>query len=421
MEIDVEELLNKIPMSRYTYLAYGEVNPVNKASFIQLCRGKIEKSFELHGEDIQIPIRYAWRVVKCTALSIRANENRQQSSSIYSSLCPACRHFGHREFLVETSPGTYSCEACKFKLLSDISSAEALIRNVFVNHSSSGYKCTCDRFIPESYFSGDQPCKCPYNCGWEGTKDQLKHNGHKKAQNRQIIHEIDRCHIAGTEMVDLIQVKESIDKDDKLLASVLDSLISRYSKLPSESSIKKLLMAKAFKNIFIKYKDDMISYLVKRISRVDDVSIQSKIFQEFICLVENSLPFDVASRTFGVNGVYSLLDKRLDLFLGQSIYESTVRDDLVIPNETMEQYVGGRSKECYGPCFIGKLISVENACTGEKVDVDYYTLTYIKAKCAPGTRVKVCHYRVPSHYEMMGMMYLQRTRKHIVSKVQLRK
>ena len=120
--------------------------------------------------------------------------------------------------------------------------------------------------------------------------------------------------------------------------------------------------------------------------------------------------------------IVSLTAPELSLFTGISKYDSKVAADGSIPNETKEEYIGGRKYINHGPCFIGKLISVVDKSTGESVmsNVREYTFSKISTDLEPGTPVEVTHFRIPSHYEMKGMVFLQRIRRQLVDSIYLR-
>jgi len=66
------------------------------------------------------------------------------------------------------------------------------------------------------------------------------------------------------------------------------------------------------------------------------------------------------------------------------------------------------------------LVDVEDLSTGESIfnKVKSYTFVQINTEDVdPGTRVKITHFRIPSHYEMGSLVYLQRIRRKIVDSV----
>ncbi len=135
-------------------------------------------------------------------------------------------------------------------------------------------------------------------------------------------------------------------------------------------------------------------------------------------MVENELPFTIVK-----NGqqceIESLLDPHLDLFLGVSEFETEVRENGIIQNCTKETYIGGRQMKDFGPCFIGLLVALKAVNSGASLmgRVRYYTFSQIRTDLPPEMSVKVTHYRIPSHYEMNGLVPLQRIRRKIVDSV----
>src|SRR5690606_12115260 len=103
--------------------------------------------------------------------------------------------------------------------------------------------------------------------------------------------------------------------------------------------IQKLLMYEAFQEMLENFPEEMVSYLVHR-KQNSDFPIQSRIFQTYARLMEEALPIDLV-----INGkkysILSLTDPFLQLFTGISEFEAVVQDNYVIPNNTVERYVGG--------------------------------------------------------------------------------
>ena len=69
----------------------------------------------------------------------------------------------------------------------------------------------------------------------------------------------------------------------------------------------------------------MIGYLIHGKS-LGERPIQSLIFQKYIQLIENHLPFEIMDDEGNLIEVFSLLDPCLNLFLGTSEYNSYVRE-----------------------------------------------------------------------------------------------
>jgi hypothetical protein len=215
-----------------------------------------------------------------------------------------------------------------------------------------------------------------------------------------------------------MEVNQRCCKEFEVLKAVIETQLRQIEKLPRPRYIKKQLMYRAYYNMLKNYPEEMVSYLV-HLRHAGELPIQSRIFQEFIRLVENELPFFLNRNGKEVE-VETLLDSNLDLFLGVSEFEAIVDEQGFVSNRTAESYVGGRKLRDFGPCFIGLLTGVEDVQAGNSLydQVEYYSFSQIKLKdVPPGLSVKVTHYRIPSHYEMNGLVPLQRVRRRIVDSV----
>jgi len=128
------------------------------------------------------------------------------------------------------------------------------------------------------------------------------------------------------------------------------------------------------------------------------------------------LPF-VFTKNNKFHYIASLLDHQLGLFDGISVFDSCITNKHLIKNETQEFYVGGRKAYYTGRYYIGKLLDVVNMSNGLSI-MDYvqeYSFGKIYMHDAvPLTQVRVSHLRIPPHYQMGGMVYLNRIRKEIV-------
>ena len=87
------------------------------------------------------------------------------------------------------------------------------------------------------------------------------------------------------------------------------------------------------------------------------MGFQCKIFQEYIRLLEETLPFSF-KKSKKVYVVESLLDENVSLFDGVSNFEGVINENGVIKNRTMEFYIGGRQGSITRPYYIGKLLSL---------------------------------------------------------------
>jgi hypothetical protein len=160
----------------------------------------------------------------------------------------------------------------------------------------------------------------------------------------------------------------------------------------------------------------MMAYLMDSLNERPD--IQSSIFQEFCDILENMLPFNIISYGFGPKPIeiFSLSDQALNVFQGESNFLSITNDNGIIKNNTKDIYKSGNVN--YGPCFIGRLISVTGT-NGEDYNgnIMRYSFSRIITNLSPGIEVKVKHLMIPSHYEVGSMILLQKVREKLVSSV----
>jgi hypothetical protein len=113
------------------------------------------------------------------------------------------------------------------------------------------------------------------------------------------------------------------------------------------------------------------------------------------------------------------MDANLGIFDEISIFDGIVNDKLVIKNETKDFYIGGRKSTYAKPYYIGKLLNIIERGSKKTLlsNVKEYTFSKIYMQdIRPGTLVTVTHLRVPPHYQMGGMTYVNRIRKKIVER-----
>lgn len=350
---------------------------------------------------------------------------------VNAPVCPACRSYGVKEFLVGEG-GLLRCPICTEQVANG---HEEPIRKLFSLHSRRGHRCPeCEKFIPDSYVSQHFNVSCPYDdCLWFGTRQELAPMTHPLGLTCDPVVSLNApvappsCSKPDSDWQDYflsddvdaelhIESQQRWTREVEVLKEVLEIQLKRAKRQDPEKALKRQLMHQAFCNMFDRYPEEMVSYLVHR-KHSGEQPVQARIFQEFVRLVENELPFTLVK-----NGqqyeVESLLDPQLDLFLGVSEFETDVREGGVIPNCTNEIYIGGRKMRDFGPCFIGLLIRLD-ASYGVSLmhRVKCYTFSQIRTTLEPGMPVKVTHYRIPSHYEMNGLVPLQRIRRKIVDSV----
>jgi len=356
---------------------------------------------------------------------------------VNAPVCPACRCYGIKEFL-NYEGNLLRCSGCTTQVSTGDTNP---LRKLFALHSRKGHRCPeCEKFIPDSYVVQQFQLSCPYDdCLWFGTRNELSPMAHPLGLTCEPVVSLNtpvNSDDAGSwgkpnrsdwqdyflsDDIDAelnIQSQQAWTKEAKVLREVVDIQLGRVLKQDRERALKRLLMYQAFSNMLDSYPAEMVSYLVHR-KHSGEQPIQARIFQEFVRLVENELPFTLVKngRHYEID---SLLDTHLDLFLGMSEFETEVGEDGIIPNRTREAYIGGRKMKDFGPCFIGLLIGLEVVKTGVSLmdRVRYYTFSQIRTVgLAPGLSVKATHYRIPSHYEMNGLVPLQRIRRRIVDSV----
>ena len=358
----------------------------------------------------------------------------ESSKKINVPVCPACRFYREKEFLAYENR-LLRCQQCTSALERELNNNEDRLRKIFALHSRKGYRCPdCRRFFPDTYVRQSYGVSCPYNdCGWFGTANELEMMSHPLGMSTEAMTSLNTVIMPpsgypDSELQDFIPINEAgadlqMEVNQRcceelvVLESVIEAQLNHIEKMLRPRYIKKQLMYRAFYNMLKCYPEEMVSYLV-HMKHAGELPIQSRIFQEFIRLVENELPF-LLNRNGKEVEVESLLDSNLDLFLGISEFEAVVDEQGYIPNHTVETYVGSRKLRDFGPCFIGLLTGLEGVQGESLYDlVEYYSFSQIKLRDAPsGLPVKVTHYRIPSHYEMNGLVPLQRVRRRIVDSV----
>ena len=376
-----------------------------------------------------------------------------QSSAKRANLliCPACRELGSKVFLVSESKA-WRCPNCtsEFNRLSEDlrknkSSdligirARMQIHKAFALHSRRGYRCgepSCNRFIPET-LNGKFGIQCPYlDCDFFGKLEELQPMSHPSSlTHRQMISLNKPMSGEGgdasrtSELQDLfeaeevaadekIAIKQIFSKEYAVLTSVIDQQIAGVKRTNSSGTkLQKLLMYEAFKSMCQKNPEEMVSYLV-HLKQSADSPIQVRIFQEYVGLIENVLPFSIEKHGEKIE-IISISDPYLGLFTGMSTFDAVVKDNGVIPNNTVETYTGSRKYKMFGPCFLGRLIDVIDKNTNKSVlsKIKGYSFVQIESSLPSGTPVVVSHYRIPSHYEMGALVFLQRIRRHLVDKI----
>lgn len=383
--------------------------------------------FEFKYWQSKVPFnRYLFKSLKNVVFSITsANDNLFYHQK---PVCPGCKFFNKKTFLegFSYSNGFFSCEECLYWLKNNVNIDfnHKLIYNTFINYSKAGGKCPCClKWIPKSLFkNGDG--MCPF-CDFAGKESELLPGSHPTSLFVQSdVNVLDVKEKSSDEdnspELSLVNKQELYNKF-KLLTKVLEDQNSALTKRSRGSTLaQKHLMYKAFYDTTFKYPEQMIDYLVYQ-KLTEGFNIQSKIFQEYAKLIENYLPFTMTKNNENIV-IADYCDPLLNLYLGISNYTAEISDNFTIKNKTNEVYIGGKKLINYGPCFIGRLISVTEKSSNNDITkyVEEYSFNNIKLKnnCLPvGTKVSIKHFRIASHYEMGPLVFLQRIRKDITTKI----
>lgn len=318
-------------------------------------------------------------------------------------LCPGCLFLGKQTFL-ENGLILY-CTECA---IPHEDKKINILRKTFGIHNKQGYRCVdCDRFIPDP-LDASEKLFCPYlDCWFAGNKsscNKMRHPTVKKNIEKYL------------KVEDYLVVKSEGLSDQRVsvLKDVINSQLNNVFYNSSEFTIKqKIACYKAFLNTIDRFPTEMADYMLDS-SRTG--GFQHILFQEYISIFEKCLPY-----SFKKNGqlykVESLLDEQLSLFDGISTFEETIDSNLEIKNSTHELYIGGRKASYVKPYYIGKLLEVLDKKSKRNLmdKVDEYSFSKIRMKdIDPDRSVIVTHLRIPPHYQMGGMTYVNRLRKMIV-------
>ena len=314
-------------------------------------------------------------------------------------ICPGCLFFNEKK--VCRSLGNYlSCNECKENFNNEKDIVIKKLYKTFLFHSTSGYKCpSCSRFLPKTIEENNNII-CPYlDCIFVGKP--IKKMNHPS----DIIS-------------DDFNIKNYENNNNLKTSFIHDIIIEEKNKIIYTNNnfnlIHKTLVYNAFIELLDEYPEDMKNYLCNNSRRG---GFQSKIFQRYLLLLEKSIPF-VIRKNKKIYTIDNLLNENLSIFDGISIFESKI-NNFIIKNETKEYYIGGRDASYVKPFFIGKIIDIVDKKNNKSIFdlIDYYTFNKIKMKDISNIDVIVKHLRVPPHYEMGGMVYVNRVRKNIVSKI----
>lgn len=388
----------------------------------------LEKEYWKDGRDIA---PYLYSVLNKTYF---VEKKAIEGSKTYTALmCPACRFLKKREFLLPHGK-LWKCDTCSALLENefDISRTRYLLYKAFAVHSRHGWRCPhCYNFIPQS-LETKYGVSCPYpGCYFYGTTDKLQVISHPAGQTKRIQYSLtaaDRDASNFGRQGDIpsneISTDSYLEVNEKIFyeLDVLKEVIREQIKYIENNStvgtlMQKKLMYEAFQIMLEKYPHEMVRYLAHQ-KYIKEFPIMARIFQEYCKLVQNNLPCTLykIGKSYEIT---SLADPVLYLFDGISEFDAFVGLEGLIPNKTKEIYVGGRSFINYGPCFIGMLLGVSVEGKSILSNVIEYGFNSIKVDgtIPVGTQVHIKHYRIPSHYEIGSLIFLQRIRKRIVASV----
>lgn len=435
-----------------SYYAYGS-SVVALPAFKELAKAEIRKSVETFmfssqhwrsGRDINT---YLLTCLNRMADRLKFNSDGQKKLNV--PVCPGCKFIGEKSYL-RYEGKLLRCTECYNASLAlgddkhptGKTQADLRLRQIFSLHSRKGLRCPeCERFIPDSYLR-QYGVSCPYSdCCFFGTKNELEPMGHPLGLSSDIAFSLNESYWnkgynpsvkyqnapANSSYQDVLRSRDAepdlqietiqeYEKEFKIMNDVVAQQIESLNRNEPQAILKRLMYA-SYQNMISKSPDDMISYLV-HLKHVPSNPIQSRIFQEFVRLVENALPFTITKGGKQLE-VCSLLDPNLGIFTGMSQFHAVVDERGLIPNNTIETYVGGRKLKDFGPCFIGYLVDVTDDSGQSLMDsVKNYTFVQINTNIDPGTKVNVKHFRILSHYEVgVGMIVLQRSRLRIVNRI----
>lgn len=334
-------------------------------------------------------------------------------------LCPGCLFFKYKNILKESSQ-TYKCDLCEDKLKKSSDPKDIIFFRTYAKHNKFGYRCPdCERFIPHPLDNVLNISCSFFDCCFVGEWKDLNKMNHPliKSNPEKLIPTSDMLIDDQVSTISQLEMKENLKIKINLLKEVIETQCNSVPYNSGDFTSKhKIFCYQAISNLLREHPIEMVDYLLNS-SRSG--GFQHKIFQEYIRLLEDSLPFFYKKnkKFYKIN---SLLDENLSIFDGISTFNAIVSDKKTIKNGTNEFYIGGRKAKITKPYYIGKLLNILNFKTKESLmdHVIGYSFSVIKlCDVLPGTSVTVTHLRVAPHYQMGGMVYVNRVRKKIIDKV----
>jgi hypothetical protein len=214
-----------------------------------------------------------------------------------------------------------------------------------------------------------------------------------------------------------LEIAEDLQDKVEKIKEIIETQSNNAAYSSSNATVRhKQCVYLAFGNLLERSPEEMVAYLLNTTD--SHMGFQHKVFQEYVSLLEASLPFVVIKNRKPVK-IDTLMDANLGIFDEISIFDGMVNEKLVVKNGTEDFYIGGRKGTYAKPYYIGKLLNVIEQDTKNSLlsKVKEYTFSKIYMQdVRPGTTVTVTHLRVPPHYQMGGMAYVNRIRKKIVER-----
>jgi hypothetical protein len=201
-------------------------------------------------------------------------------------------------------------------------------------------------------------------------------------------------------------IPENISPIQNILDRIQEDVIykSHSSTIPVKTAA-----IEAFQYISIKYQKEFLEYLTESTR----YGFQHKLFQAFTNALEKKLPYVIFKKKKPIT-VDNLLHEQLSIFTKIASFDGVVDEKLTVVNNTSDYYTSNRSVKS-APLYIGKLLSIDDVNNNSLINhVVDYTFHGVKLQnIPPYTRVTVSHLAIPPHYQMGGLVYLNRLRQEI--------
>lgn len=420
----VEEFINQhhVGITSIHRMFFKHNNELSVQAIMELLRDELRTgcvTFINKNSPLEELPTYLFYIVNAFCKKLSIPEIKKKTEYI----CPGCLFLGMATLVYFDK--TFRCSECLRQLKLTTDPKQVTFYKTFATHNRLGYRCAdCHRFIPHPLENTDV-VSCPYfDCCFVGPFSDLSKMHHTTSQTNpeMLVLDIlgDRQKISSIRGADIeLEVKEDLHRKINLLQEVISSQISYVAYSGSDFTIKhKQLVYEAFSILLKRQPEEMVGYLL---SGTRSGGFQHKVFQEYIRLLEASFPFSIkkGNKRFRID---NLLNEHLCIFDGISVFNSIVTDKIEIKNDTTEFYIGGRKASYTQPYYIGKLLNIVHGDTKEPLLhlVKEYSFSRIKLKdIEAATPVIVTHLRIPPHYQMGGMVYVNRVRKKIIERAQV--